>query len=198
MTDTHQTPTPENSAEISADAPFSHVLRVADLPARKPTRFDIAPEGAAAEAIAADLGLISARKLRLAGTLTPMGKSDFRLEATLGATVVQPCVVTLDPVTTRIDADISRLYIKGYADPDTGGEVEMPDDDSAEALGAEIDLGALLSEALALELPLYPRATGAQVSGAQVAEPGVAPMTDEDAKPFAGLKALRDQLQKDD
>ena len=50
--------------------------------------------------------------------------------------------------------------------------------------------------ALALALPLYPRAEGADLAQAQFAGPGVTPMTDEDARPFAGLKDLRDKLDK--
>jgi hypothetical protein len=43
------------------------------------------------------------RKLRFIGTLEPEGAQDWRLTADLGATVVQPCVVTLAPVTTRLE-----------------------------------------------------------------------------------------------
>ena len=61
------------------------------------------PDAAARGALAEELGLLDLRKLRLSGRITPDGDSGWRLDATLGATVVQPCVVTLQPVTTRID-----------------------------------------------------------------------------------------------
>lgn len=112
----------------------------------------------------------------------------------LGATVVQPCVVTLTPVTTRIETDVRRLYTPDFIDPD-GDEVEMPEDDSLEPLGHQIDLSAVLIESLALALPLYPRADGAQIETANFTEPGKAAMTDDDAKPFAGLAALKDALK---
>ena len=54
--------------------------------------------------------------------------------------------------------------------------------------------GQVLAEALALALPDYPRGDE-EVIGEQVfTEPGKEAMTDEDAKPFAGLAALRDKL----
>ncbi len=80
-----------------------HILRLADLPGRHETAVDFAPDAAGRAAIAAELGLSDLRKLRLAGRMVPVGRTDWRLEATLGATVVQPCVVTLDPVVTRIE-----------------------------------------------------------------------------------------------
>ena len=74
----------------------------------------------------------------------------------------------------------------------------MPDDDTIEPLPDVIDLGAVLAEALALNLPLYPRADGAHLDQAVFTEPGKLPMTDEDARPFAGLAGLRDQLKSED
>ncbi len=175
---------------------WSHVIRIADLPGRKPTGFDLAPGASANAAIAAELGLIGLKKLRFAGDLRPMGKHDWRLVARLGATISQPCIVTLAPVTTRIDEDIDRTYVAELPEFNAGSEVEMPEDDSVEPLTAAIDLGALMVEALALALPLYPRAEGAHLSQAVFAEPGAEPMTDDEAKPFAGLKGLRDKLGK--
>ncbi len=52
-------------------------------------------------------------------------------------------------------------------------------------------------EALTLALPLYPRADGADLGEPVFTEPGKRPLTDEDARPFAGLKDLRDRLKKD-
>ena len=59
-----------------------------------------------------------------------------------------------------------------------------------------IDVAAIGIEALALALPLYPRARGAEFAEAVFAAPGVAPLKSEDLKPFAGLAALADKLKK--
>ena len=176
--------------------PWSHVIRIADLPGRKPTVFDLSPSDAASAAIAAELDLTGLKKLRFAGELAPLGKQDWRLTAHLGATVTQPCIVTLAPVTTRIDEDVTRIFASELPEFSAGSEVEMPEDENVEPLTAAIDLGALMTEALALALPLYPRAEGAHLSQAIYTEPGVEPLTDEEARPFAGLKGLRDKLGK--
>ena len=85
-------------------------LRVAALRNNQPTAFDLRPDEARRDALAAELGLLGLKKLRLAGEIRPEGRDAWRLEATIGATVTQPCVVTLAPVTTRIDEPVSRHW----------------------------------------------------------------------------------------
>lgn len=184
----------------------SQPLRVADLPTKKPTRFELVPEQAALRAIAEELGLQGLRKLRFKGEISADGKRDWRLTAQLGATVTQPCVVTLEPVTTRIEEPVERRFVAEIpdfgpsakkSDEDEEG-IEMPEDDNTELLGSHIDPGAVMLEALSLALPLYPRAEDAALEETNFTEPGKDAMTDEDTKPFAGLAALRDQLGKKD
>ena len=143
------------------DAPCPHPLRVADLPDRGGTDFLLEPDAGVRSVIAGRLSLSGLRKLRFGGTLSPLGKTGWRLEAALGATVVQPCVVTLKPVTTRLEVSVARRYLAGIASVASGRESEMPDDDDAEPLGEFIDTGEVMFEALALCLPDYPRAGNA-------------------------------------
>ncbi|WP_375281967.1 DUF177 domain-containing protein [Pseudooctadecabacter sp.] len=174
-----------------------HIVRLSDLPSRKRTPIQIEPDAAGRAELAEALDVLTIRKLRLEGELIPMGKTDWRLEATLGATVQQACVVTLEPVTTRIDDDVLRTYSANFEDPDAA-EVEMPEDDTTEPLPETLDLVAVMAEALALSLPPFPRKNGAEIGSVQYTEPGKAAMTDEDARPFAGLAALRDSLENKD
>lgn len=166
------------------------VIRAARLPDGTATPFRIVPDAAETASIAEALDLVALRKVRLEGVFEPLGRGDWRLSARLGATAVQRCVVTLEPVTTRIDQDIARTYLAdGIAEPE--GESEMPEDDTVEALPDEIDLLAVLTEGLALALPDYPRAEGVELDETTFTAPGVAPLTDDDVKPFAALKVLK-------
>ena len=133
---------------------------------------------------------------RFEGRIVPFGGSDWQLEGHLGATVVQPCVVTLDPVTTRIETEVLRRYVLDHAEPEEP-EVEMPEDDTVEPLGSWIDPGQVMMEALALAIPDYPRKEEVALGEMVHTEPGKKAMTDEEAKPFAGLAALRDALEGD-
>ena len=162
-----------------------------------PVDFDLRPEEVLRDEIAARLDLLGLRKLRFRGSVAPSGAQDLKLDGVLGATVTQPCVVTGEPVTTRIDVPVLRAYLAEMEMP-TADEAEMPEDDDAEPLPVAIDLAAVMEEALAIALPDWPRAEGVEPVDVTVTEPGVPPMTDEDAKPFAGLKALRDKMTGED
>ena len=182
-------------SDIPAD---QTVLRVADLPQRKAHRFTIEPDAATLAETAQMLGFSDLRKVKFIGQVQAEGKRNWRLQAVLGATVVQPCVVTLDPVTTRIDQKVTRRYLADYDTSVESDEIEMPEDETEEALPDEIDLGALMIEALALAAPDYPRAENAELGEAAFAAKGVTPLRDEDTKPFAGLAGLKEKLQNPD
>lgn len=181
----------------SDPTPPGPVIRVAELAKGQPRLISAEPGAEARAAVAKALGIDEVKKLRFEGQLAPLGKRDWELTGTLGATVVQPCVVTLAPVTTRIDTPVARRFLADWEEPH-GDEVEMPEDVDADPLGAEIDIGAVMREALALALPDFPRAEGVELDEAVFTEPGKQAMTDEDAKPFAGLAALRDKLAGED
>jgi uncharacterized metal-binding protein YceD (DUF177 family) len=188
---------------MSKPPPSATALRVAELAQNRPTPFVVQSDAAQMAAIAEALELSGLRKTRLAGEVRADGAQDWVLTATLGATVTQPCAVTLSPVTTRIDVPVRRLFVRDHHDAadenaQVGAEIEMPEDDEVEPLGAWIDLEAVLIEALSLALPLYPRADGATLGETVLTEPGAAPLTKQAMKPFAGLAALKDQMKDGD
>jgi uncharacterized metal-binding protein YceD (DUF177 family) len=183
---------------MSGAPPTKTQLRVADLAADRAAPFALHPSPEARAALAEALGLPAIRKLRFEGTLAPVGARDWALKGMLGATVVQDCVATLAPVTTRIDEPVTRLYLADAAPLPGGEEVEMLEDDSQEPLPEIIDLALVMEEALALALPAYPRADGAEIGTATAAPKGATPLDEAEVKPFAGLAALRDKLADPD
>lgn len=190
----------ETLTDMAQPDPSTGVFRVAELSARKPTRFALAPEAQARAAIARKLDLSALRKLRFEGEIAPLGKRGWQLSAHLGATLVQPCVVTLAPVTTRIDEKVLRRYLPAdeMPNPEAGSETEMPEDDSIDTLDEVIRVYDAMIEALALALPPYPRAEGVSLGEAVYAQDGATPLRDSDLKPFAGLAGLRDALDDPD
>ena len=171
------------------------VFRVADLPQNRPTAFDIEPDAATLQGFADELGLSALRKLRFSGEITAQGKSDWVLSGRLGATVIQPCVVTLEPVTTRIDTDVRRIFSADFVELDRP-ETEIPEDETVEPLGAAIDAAAVMVESLALAVPLYPRKDNVEITDAVFTEPGKKALRDEDLRPFSALADLRKQMKK--
>ena len=182
-----------------SDAPAARPtrFRTGGLSPRKPTRFSYAPEAGERQALAGALGLLSLADLRLEGEIRPAGRDELVLEARLSARADQACVGTLAPVPARIDEPVRRRYVAGLGDPQ-GDEVEMPEDETVEPMPEVIDLAEIAAEALALALPEYPRATGAELGETVHAGPGVVPLTEADLKPFSGLAGLAERLSGKD
>ena len=183
---------PDNASEAT-------VLRVADLPKRTPHRFSLRPDRPTMEAIANQLSLGGLRKLSFSGELRPDRGRDWRLEGILGATVTQPCVVTLEPVTTRLDVEVTRRFLDEMPHETTSAEeIEMDEDETIDPLGSHIDLESVMIEALALALPDYPRKTDTPPVETEVTPPGARPIEEERQKPFAGLADLKKKLKRDE
>lgn len=169
-------------------------FRTGGLSPRKPTRFSYRPEAKDRAALATDLDLLGLSALELTGEIRPAGRDELLLEARLTARADQPCSVTLVPVPAVIDEPVRRRYVAGLDLPEAD-EVEMPEDDTIEPMPEVIDLAEIAAEALALALPLYPRAPGVEFAQALHAGDGVAPLSDTDVKPFSALQGLAEQLK---
>lgn len=188
----------------SADNPeFPRMVMMRQLRDVEVFDFDITPTPDEAAALARLMGALSLRKMHFVGRLTPGARGRWELSAKLGATVVQPCVVSLEPVTTRIDQPVRRLFV-----PDDGAraaEIVLKadeDDDETEPLGDHIDLGLVATEALALALPAYPRKPDATLPGGLGRDgdsmPGEGAGDGEEGdtrRPFAALAALRAKME---
>lgn len=188
MSETHQFP--------------EFILETSALARRKMTRFEYRLDAPQLKALIKLLDLSTLNKVTFTGNLSPAGKRDWALEASLGASAVQPCTITLEPVKTRVEVEVHRRFVAELpetsletskeAEEDEFGGTAMLDDDTLEPLEREIDLWRVLSEALALALPDYPRVEGAELGTLNVTEPGKDAMTDEGTRPFANLAALMD------
>ena len=141
------------------------------------------------EAIAAHLAVTAVERL-IVRLKAVRFRGGIRVAGRLEALVVQPSVVSLEPVTQEIAEPVDRVFLpagdKRFAGPanaevfvDLEGE-DLPDHFE----GNEADLSGLVVETLALAIDPYPRAEGESLS-----ETG----DDDDGSdlPFAGLAALK-------
>lgn len=183
--------------ERAADLPpFRRPIPVGSLSRRRPLPFDLAPEPHEKAEIARFLGLEALRDLRFRGELSPVGGDDWQIEGHLTAQVVQSCVVTLAPVVSRIDEAIARRYVPREAyDPPAEIDIDPEAEDEPDPFDAAIDPGALALESLALVLDPYPRAPSVPPAEYHAAPPGVAPLEDQDLKPFSKLAVLKAKLE---
>lgn len=163
----------------------------------EPMAVALTPDAAETKALARHLGVDALVDVALTGTAVREGKDGARVEAQVTARVRQSCVITLEPIETALDLPVTRHYRRGAeAAPEVaeGAAIEIQsgdDDDGPDPLGDEIGLAELLIETLALAIEPYPRAEGAALGAHIAGPPGVEPLTDEAARPFAKLAALR-------
>lgn len=129
--------------------------------------------------------------------------SRVSLRGHLEAVVMQQCVVSLQAVTQRINADFAREYDRDTDDEwaglgNDGGEIFLsPDaDDLPEPIvGGALDVGEAAAEQLALELDPFPRTPGAKLDGL-VLRRGETGIEDAPANPFAALASVKAKLKK--
>ena len=173
---------------MSEFLPFHHVVNVRTLPRRGRSEA-LTPDAAAREAIGRYLDVESVANLDLAANVTPWKRDGVRVEGTIEADIVQACVVSLEPVESRLRERFEAILVpegSRLAAPRTGDAELLLDadgDDPPETFeGDTIDLAAVWLEHMALAIDPFPRAPGAKL-----AETG----TDERRSPFAALAALK-------
>jgi uncharacterized metal-binding protein YceD (DUF177 family) len=170
---------PEFSRAVAADAlaPGARFEGVADAGERA--------------ALATRFGVTAVQALGFRAEAAPWGPGGVRLRGVAEAALTQTCVVTLEPVAATLAEPFERFF----APADRLAQAQAllgPDlDEAPEALGGAVDIGEIAAETVALAIDPYPRAPGAAFEGARSAPPGVAPLSDEQARPFAGLAALK-------
>ncbi len=197
--------TPMTAAPKLPAAEFSRPLNAAGL-GKGERRLVIEATGAERAGLAERFAIQALESLSADIVLTTddHGEGGRRVAAVgrLKARVVQLCVVSLEPVTTVIDAAFERLFVEGA--PENGWEwgpedVEIHLDENLKdapdtMTGGFFDLGEALAEQLALEIPPFPRAEAAFLKenpGGIEPEEGWKAEETSGESPFAVLKKLK-------
>lgn len=84
------------------------------------------------------------------------------VEGNVSATIIQPCVVTLEPVETSINEKIDLVFATQTPEqwPDEIDVAEADDEWPEPLRGDVIDLGEIAVQAISLGIPDYPRRDG--------------------------------------
>ena len=156
----------------------------------QPRSVDIRAEAEERAGLARRFGLQSLDRLEARATLTTSAQG-IDVTGHILADAVQNCVVTGDPIRTRIDQDFVVRFMQEDAAPEADEiELSAEDCDIMEHDGQQIDLGEAVAQTLGLALDPYPRSANAE---ARLREAGV--KSEEEAGPFGALAALKDKLQ---
>ncbi|MCC6470485.1 MAG: DUF177 domain-containing protein [Alphaproteobacteria bacterium] len=190
MTSDHALP-PEFSRPVAADRVGRDGLDI-----------EIEAGAAEREALARRFGLLALDVLRARCRLRPVAGGMIELTARFDASVVQECVVTLEPVPAQIHGSFDQRYALNpavlrsvVAEEDEMFDPEADDPPEALAEGA-IDLGEAVAQQLAVSLDPYPRAPGAELAVPRAGEDGGQEIPGEPEppggpNPFAALGKLR-------
>lgn len=184
--------------DAPAPFPFRRPMAAARLHRNSETQFRVAAEPDELVELARFLDVDRLDRVTLAGFIAPAADGGWRVRGRLVARVVQTCGVTLEPVESRIESDIERLYLPADSVP-TEREVQIlhDEEDGPDPFTDTIDPAQLAVESLALLIDPYPRAEGAELGTQSFAAPGVKPLTDEDTHPFADLAVLKRRSAND-
>jgi uncharacterized metal-binding protein YceD (DUF177 family) len=162
---------------------FSRPLDVLRLP-QVGGRYDLVASAAERAALAKRFDLLALDRLEARVELVPIAAGFYRLSATFEADLIQACVITFEPVTTRIEETFSLLY--GTQDDQKDVLLDGDSEIVEPVEGGMVDIGEAVAQQLSLALDPFPRApeaatqSGAIVAGEQRLD-----------SPFALLAKLR-------
>jgi uncharacterized metal-binding protein YceD (DUF177 family) len=173
----------------NVEPPLQHIYDLGDL-SQAGAEVTVAAAPDDLPALAHWAGVDSVKRFAAEVDLRRLSQSRFNYEADLTADIVQSCVVTLEPVETRISRHITReLHLAPRLPKDEVGELTLAagDDDVPETIQSlDYDLAAPLLEEFVLAIDPYPRKAGVAF------DPPIEPEAPQ-SSPFAVLKALKDR-----
>jgi uncharacterized metal-binding protein YceD (DUF177 family) len=148
---------------MTAASEFSRPVEISRLP-ESATEMTIAATPAECAALAQRFSLLALNRLEAALRLEWVAGRLLRLEATLSAEVVQECVVTLEPVRSRVEDGFVLLY--GSAAEASELMLRADEPVIEPIVDGRIDLGEAVAQQLSLAIDPFPRASGAAAPSA--------------------------------
>lgn len=159
-----------------------------DIPAGGLEREREAVEGER-NAIAAELGLLGLAHLSARYRIVALAGNCYRLTGSLRGDVEQACIITLESVSSRVEAPFDVEFVPVLEARDSIEEESVLEGPDVEVLEhGDIPVGRIVFETLSAALDPYPRRPGAEFKwqDPHAAEP-------ERSNPFAVLAKLREK-----
>ena len=156
------------------------LIDVETLPVKGPYRGALAAGNAELAALSDRFGFVEIDHLDVSIEIARVGPDTWDVKGRLQARLVQPCIVTGDPVPETVDFDIEERYVRASYEDE---EVVVGLDDSEPLVDGSIELGEMVAQSLALAVNAWPRTVDApdEFKAGDV----------EDAHPFASLGSLK-------
>ena len=182
----------------------SEIERLVDLErlGTKDTALEIVASDAERAALAKRFGFLGLPAFSARVTIDRRPGGQVIVEGRLRGTIVQACVLSLDPVPQELDDAFRLVFAENLSDerdPESGEAVLNAQADAPEPLnGNMLDVGEIVAEQLSLTADPYPRRPGIKLEdvlpklrgGSRRGPP------EQRRHPFAGLAALRDKPRR--
>ncbi len=190
--------TPEATPDKIPGPEFVREIEIVTLKGER-RELDVAATPAEMAALAVRFGVNGITNLTARVALTPFASGNkLALKARFAADIAQTCVVTLEPLTNRIDGEFFAEFVeRAFKDKPDEIEFGIDDDDPPEPIvDGRIEFGELIAQNLGLLIDPFPRAPGAHfepisigedegINGAEAVVEPVRP------NPFAVLEQLK-------
>jgi len=115
---------------------------------------ELAPDDATRQAVAKAADVVALPRLKATFDLIRHGAEGLRVEGRVLATVIQNCVVTLEPIESQIDEAVDLVFRPEAGELSGASDVEVQALDTGEPpemlVGGAVDLGTLATEFLLL------------------------------------------------
>lgn len=175
-----------NAAEIMPE--FSRIVLVSDLTST-PKIMQLEANPQECKALAKRFDIVDIHYLRIEASIwRKMDTGIICFKGVIRSKVVQSCVVSFAPVTTKIEVEFKEFFEEGIPHPMKEEEEiimdlsMLEDEESPEMItGNNLDIGEIIAQNLSLSLDDYPRAKDADLSNLIEKPQGGA------LSPFAGL-----------
>jgi uncharacterized metal-binding protein YceD (DUF177 family) len=172
--------------------PFSYPVKVGHISAN-PVTVTIEANERELKALAELWQVVGVTSLKAEVYMSRWKKDGVRVKGRVAAEIVQSCVVTLEPVESRIDEQFEQIFVPEgsklarIATADAAEMVLDPDgpDLPETFLGDAIDVGEAVTEFAALAIDPYPRKAEVDFSDHIESDPAD---TSDRPNPFAALK----------
>ena len=145
---------------------FTHMVSLEHLKREIEYEFDLVSSKDDLCQLTKKLNLLVAKRACINGTLKLQSANQIFLEGNVTAKLIQPCSLTLEPVVTNISKKIFRTFsIKSEENIPTKKSTYELTEKSFEndIILDKINLGEVLLETISLEMPDYPKKSGASL-----------------------------------
>ncbi|TNM65429.1 YceD family protein [Aliirhizobium smilacinae] len=158
-----------NDDNPAAKPPFSYPVKVGNISAN-PVTVKVAADDRERKGLAEVWQVLEVKSLKAEVYLSRWKKDGVRVKGQVEAELVQACVVTLEPVESRIDEQFDQIFVPEGSKlarviaKDAAEMVLDPDgpDLPEEFAGDAIDIGEAVAEFAALAIDPYPRKSGVE------------------------------------